>query len=295
MTPNAGRDAGPSPTRWIPAYSIFLTTTFHASVAFALLWVPPAEHSAVEGAIQLTIERPVEPPPPAIEPPPPLPLPEPPPIPSLEMATRAPPAESAIAEPEPAPEVTQRDFPKPEPVAPRIEQKKPAAQLEAKPAPAPVPAPTPKPAPKPDVSKAAPPTAPSPPPPPPSEAGVDPSKIDERAARVWGTRYLERMGIKPSHQATLTGRSGRGCPLDTEPYKLEIADNKLTVTNNYGVMFSIPVSADGEIYQIFKRPPMAGDYVTVGKKMEYSMKGNLKSGKLEIWHLGCVYTLIVQP
>jgi hypothetical protein len=109
---------------------------------------------------------------------------------------------------------------------------------------------------------------------------------------MWGTRYLERMGIRPSHQATLTATSGRACPLDPEPYKLEITNNKLTVTNDYGPMFSITVPADGEIHQNFRRPPMAGDDIKInGKWMEYTMKGNVKSGKLEVWFYGCVYKL----
>jgi hypothetical protein len=106
-----------------------------------------------------------------------------------------------------------------------------------------------------------------------------------------GTKYLERMGIRPSHLATLTETSGRTCPQDPEPYKLEITNNILTVTNDYGKMFSITVPANGEIYQHFKRPPMAGDRVALGKWMEYQLIGNVKSGKLEIWYINCVYKL----
>jgi hypothetical protein len=179
------------------------------------------------------------------------------------------------------PELALRDFPKVEPVVPKTEQKKPPPKSDTKP----------------DSNKAlVPPTVgtpqtASPATPVPNQADIDLSKKNERAARLWGTRYFERMGIKPSHQATLTGKSGRACPLDPEPYKLEIANNIFTVTNDYGIMFSIAVPADGEIYQLYKRPPMAGDHIASGKWMEYKMIGNVKTGKLVIWAANCVYTL----
>jgi hypothetical protein len=277
----------------MPASSLFLASTFHASIIFALLWLPLTRTPALvpDDAVQLTIERqPVAmAEPPVVSPPvePPAPAPEPS-APKVEPAP-APTLESAVPEPEPAPQPTLRDFPKTEPVIAKTEQKKPA------------PTPGPAPVPKPDSNKAlAPPPAAtpqtaSPPTPLPNQAGVDPSKINERAARLWGTKYFERMGIRPSHQATLTGRSGRACPLDPEPYKLEIVNNKLTVTNDYGIMFSTTVPASGEIDEIYKRAPMAGDHATDNKGtwMKYRMLGNVKSGKVEIWYLGCVYTLIV--
>ena len=269
----------------MPASPILLTSTFHASIIFALLWLPLTKTPALvpDDAVQLMIERQpaamAEPPvvSPPVQPPAPVTAPS---APQVEPAP-APTLESAVPEPEPAPQPTVRDFPKAEPVIAKTEQKKP----------------TPTPAPKPDSNKAlAPPPAATPQTAPPSaplpnRAGVDPSKINERAARLWGTRYFERMGIRPSHQATLTGASGRACPLDPEPYKLEIANNKFTVTNDYGIMFSIAVPADGEIYQLYKRPPMAGDHIAPGKWMEYKMIGNVKTGKLVIWAANCVYTL----
>jgi hypothetical protein len=273
----------------MPASPILLTSTFHASIIFALLWVPltkpPA--SVPDDAIQITIEQqPVAMAEPlVIRPPvqPPVPVPEPS-APQVEPV-QAPTLESAVPEPEPAPQLTLRDFPKTEPVIGKTEQKKPALT----------------PAPKPDLNKAlvpppaATPQTASPPTPLPNQAGVDPSKINERAARLWGTRYLERMGIRPSHQATLTGTSGRTCPLDPEPYKLEITNNKLTVTNDYGIMFSIAVPANGEIDEIYRRAPMAGDHAADNKGtwMKYRMMGNVKSGKLEIWYANCVYKLNV--
>ncbi|HTR85192.1 MAG TPA: hypothetical protein VMI56_11995 [Reyranella sp.] len=267
----------------IPASSILLATTFHASVIFALLWVPLTKPPAVvpDDAIELTIERsPV----PTVEPPVVVPAVQPP-VPVPEQPAPAPPLENAVPEPEPAPQLALRDVPKVEPTVRKAEEKK-------------LP---PKPDPKPDSNKAlVPPPArtpkiASPPTPPPNQADVDRSKINERAARMWGTRYFERMGIRPSHQAMLTQTSGRACPLDPEPYKLEIADNRLTVTNDYGVMFSIAVPANGEIDQIYKRAPMAGDHATDAKGtwMKYRMMGNVKSGKLEIWYGGCVYKLNV--
>ena len=269
----------------MPASPILLASTFHASIIFALLWAPLINPSAVppDDAVELTIERqPVAmAEPPVVSPPvqPPAPVPEQP-APQVEPAP-TPTLESAVPEPEPAPKLTPRDFPKTEPVIAKTEQKKPAAKAD----------------PKPDSNQAlAPPPAgtsqtASPPTPPPNQPDVDLSKKNERAARLWGTRYFERMGIRPSHQATLTGTSGRACPLDPEPYKLEIADNKFTVTNDYGIMFSITVPANGEIDQIYKRPPMAGDHVVPGKRMEYRMMGNVKMGKLVIWAANCVYTL----
>lgn len=273
----------------MPASSVLLASTFHASIIFALLWAPLTKTPALvpDDAVELTIERqPVATAePPVVSPPvqPPAPVPEPP-APQVEPAP-APTLEGAVPEPEPAPQPTLRDFPKTEPVVAKTEQKKPA----------------PTPAPKPDSNKAlvpppagTPQTA-SPPTPLPNQADVDLSKKNERAARLWGTRYFERMGIRPSHQATLTKASGRACPLDPEPYKLEIVNNKLTVTNDYGIMFSIAVPANGEIDQLYKRAPMAGDHASDAKGtwMKYRMMGNVKSGKLEIWYNNCVYKLNV--
>ena len=290
----------------VPASSLFLASTFHASIIFALLSVPlitpPA--SVPNDAVELTIERqtasaapvvqPAAPPePPVVSPPVQPPVTVPQQSASQVDSAQPPTLESAVPEPEPAPQPTLRDFPKTEPVTARTEQKKPVPKVDPKadqkadPKPEPNKAPVQPPA-------AIPQTA-SPPTPPPNQADVDLSKKDERAARLWGTRYFERMGIRPSHQAVLTGTSGRACPLDPQPYKLEIADNKLTVTNDYGVMFSMTVPANGEIDQIYKRPPMAGDHYIngPGKRVEYRMLGNVKSGKLEIWYLGCVYKLNV--
>jgi hypothetical protein len=223
-----------------------------------------------------------------------VPEPEPPPEPTLRdfpkvepvvrkmESAQTPTLENAVPKPEPTPELTSRDFPKVAPVVRKMEQKKPSPKSD----------------PKPDLNKAPEPpggTSPnaSPPTPLPNPADVvQPNKArDEYLARMLGTRYLERMGIKPSHQATMTEKSGDTCPRDPDPYKLEITNNKLTVTNQYGKMFSISVPADGEIYQHYKRPPMAGDRIALGKWMEYTMKGNVKTGKLEIWHIHCVYKL----
>jgi hypothetical protein len=249
-----------------------------------------------EDAIEVTIERQTTslaamiqsmaiPEPPVDSPPiqPALPVP-PQPVPQVESA-QTPTLENAVPEPEPTPELTSRDFPKVEPVVRKMEQKKLSPKSD----------------PKPDLNKALEPppggTSPnaSPPTPLPNPADVvQPNKkSNERLARMWGTRYLERMGIRPSHQATLTEKSGGSCPQDPEPYKLEITNNKLTVTNQYGIMFSITVPADGEIYHHYKRPPMAGDIFEKekGKWMEYTMIGNAKSGKLVIWYYNCVYKL----
>jgi hypothetical protein len=265
----------------MPASSIVLASTFHASIIFALLWAPLITPPALvpDDAVELTIERQTASVATMVQPPVPVPEPSAPQAESAPVPT----LEGAVPEPEPAPQPTLRDFPKTEPVVVKTEQKKP----------------TPKADPKPESNKAlvpppaATPQTASPPTPLPNQADVDPSKINERAARLWGTRYFERMGIRPSHQATLTGTSGRACPLDPEPYKLEIANNKLTVTNDYGIMFSIAVPADGEIDQLYKRAPMAGDHASDAKGtwMKYRMMGNVKSGKLEIWYNNCVYKL----
>jgi hypothetical protein len=271
----------------MPVSSLVLTTVFHVPLIFALLWSPPTTSTPLmpEDAVELTIERPTTSLAAMTPIQPPLPVP-PQPVPQVESA-QTPTLESVLPEPEPMPELTLRDIPKVEPVVPKAEQKKPPPKSD----------------PKPDSNKvlvpppgAIPPAA-SPPTPLPNRADVvDPNKArNEWLARTMGTKYLERMGIKPSHQATLTGKSGRACPLDPEPYKLEIADNKLTVTNDYGIMFSITVPANGEIDQIYKRAPMAGDHASDNKGtwMKYRMMGNVKSGKLEIWYLGCVYTLVL--
>ncbi len=268
----------------MPVSSLVLTTVIHVPIIFALLWSPPTTSTPLmpEDTVELTIERqtaslaamtPIQPA---------LPVPQQP-VPQVEAAP-TPTLESALPEPEPMPELTLRDIPKVEPVVPKTEQKKPP----------------PKSGPQPDSNKVLVPppgaTTPnaSPPTPLSNQADVDrPNKErNERLARLLGTRYFERMGIRPSHQATLTGTSGRTCP-ETEPYKLEIVDNKLTVTNDYGIMFSIAVPANGEIDEIYKRAPMAGDHATDNKGtwMKYRMMGNVKSGKLEIWYLGCVYKL----
>jgi hypothetical protein len=282
----------------MPVSSLVLTTVFHVPIIFALLWSPLTTSTPLmpEDAVELTIERQTTslasmiqpmaiPEPPVVSPPvqPPVSVPAPS-TPQVEPA-QVPTLESAVPEPEPAPQPTLRDFPKTEPVIAKTEQKKPAPKAD----------------PKTDSNKALVPPAEgkpqtaSPSTPLPNQADVDPSKKNERAARLWGTRYFERMGIRPSHQATLTGTSGRACPLDPEPYKLEITNNKLTVTNDYGIMFSVAVPADGEIDQLYKRAPMAGDHASDAKGtwMKYRMIGNVKSGKLEIWYNNCVYKLIL--
>jgi len=281
----------------MPVSSLVLTTVFHVPIIFAFLWSPPTTSTPLipEDAVELTIERQTTslaamkpmaiPEPPVDSPPiqPALPVPRQP-VPQVESA-QTPTLESALPEPEPMPELTLRDFPKVEPVVPKTEQKKPPPKSD----------------PKPDSNKVLVPppgaTTPnaSPPTPLPNRADVvQPNKArNEWLARAMGTRYLERMGIRPSHQATLTEKSGATCPQDPEPYKLEIANNKLTVTNDYGKMFSITVSADGEIDQLYKRAPMAGDHLSdhIGAWMKYRMIGNVKSGKLEIWFGNCVYKL----
>lgn len=284
----------------MPVSSLVLTTVFHVPIIFALLWSPPPTSTPLmpEDAVDLTIERQTTslaalspsmaiPEPPVDSPPsqPPLPVPRQP-VPQVDSA-QTPTLENAVPEPEPMPELTLRDFPKVEPVVPRKEQEKPPPESDAKPLSTKGLVPPPG---------AIPPAA-SPPTALPNRADVvDPDKArNEWLARTMGTRYLERMGIRPSHQATLTRTSGRACPLDPEPYKLEITNNKLTVTNDYGIMFSIAVRADGEIDQIYKRAPMAGDHMSDAKGtwMKYRMIGNVKSGNLEIWYNNCVYKLIL--
>jgi hypothetical protein len=282
----------------MPVSSLVLAAAFHVSIIFALLWFPsmPSTPLMPEDAIELTIERQTPslaaitqsmaiPEPPVDNPPiqPALPVP-PQPVPQVE-SPQPPALENAVPEPEPPPELARRDFPKAEPVVRKPEEKKPSPKSD----------------PKPDLSKdlkpppaGAPPTASTPTPPrSPADVAQPDKKTNERLARMWGTKYLDRMGIRPSHLATLTARSGGSCYQDPEPYKLEITNDKLTVTNQYGIMFSITVPADGEIYHHYKRPPMAGDIIekVKGNWMVYTMKGNVKSGKLEIWHYNCVQKL----
>src|SRR5471030_2943913 len=98
----------------MPASSIVLASTFHASIIFALLWAPLTKPLALVpyDAVELTIERqPVATPePPVVSPPvqPPAPVPEP--SASRVEPAQAPTLERAVPEPEPAPNVTLRDF-----------------------------------------------------------------------------------------------------------------------------------------------------------------------------------------
>lgn len=298
----------PTPNRAIknsgmPASSVVLATAFHGSIILALLWSPPTTSTLLmpEDAIEVTIERQTTPlatmihsvaipEPPADSPPiqlalsvpqQPIPQVESAPTPTLENAVPEPEPppdtiallENALPKPEAPPEVTLRDFPKAGSVVRKIEEKKPSPKSD----------------PKPDSNKASEPppggTLPnaSPPAPLPNRADVvQPNKNSKN--------YLERMGIKPSHIATLSEKSGATCVQDSEPYKLELTNNRLTATNSHGVMFSTTVPANGEIYHRFKRIPVAGDRPPFGW-VRYFMIGNVKTGKLEIWKdfSPCVY------
>jgi hypothetical protein len=280
---------GPTPDRAIknsgmPVSSLVLSTVFHVSIIFALLWSLPTTSTPLmpEDAIEVTIERQTTslaamiqsvaiPEPPVDSPPiqPALPVPRQP-VPEVESA-QTPTLENAVPEPQPAPELTLRDFPKVESVVRKIEEKKPS----------------PKPDPKSDSNKAVEPppggTLPnaSPPTPLPNRADVvQPNKIKND--------YLARMGIKPSHRSTLTEKSGDTCLPDPVLYNLAITDNKLTVANQYAELFSITVPANGEIYQRYKRVPVAEDRNPF-RFVHYEMIGNVKAGKLEIWMGPCVY------
>ena len=281
----------PTPNRAIknsgmPVSSLVLSTVFHVSIIFALLWSPPTTSTPLmpEDAIEVTIERQTTslaamiqsvaiPEPPVDSPPiqPALPVPRQP-VPQVESA-QTPTLENAVPEPEPAPELTLRDFPKAESVVRKIEEKRLSPKSD----------------PKPDLNKAV-----EPPPggilPNASPPAPLPNRADVVQPNKKSKNYLERMGIKPSHIATLTEKSGATCVQDSEPYKLEITNDKLTATNSHGVMFSITVPANGEIYHRYKRVPVAGDRNPF-RFVEYSMIGNVKTGKLEIWlgHSPCVY------
>jgi hypothetical protein len=280
---------GPTPNRAVknsgmPVSSLVLSTVFHVSIIFALLWSLPTTSTPFmpEDAVEVTIERQTislaamiqsvaipEPPvdSPAIQPA--LSVPQQP-VPQVDSA-QTPTLENAVPEPQPAPEPTLRDFPKAESVVRKIEEKKTSR----------------KPDPKPDLNKAfepppagMPPNA-SPPTPPPNRADVvQPNKIEND--------YLARMGIKPSHRSTLTEKSGDTCLPDPVLYNLAITDNKLTVTNQYGKMFSVTVPANGEIYQRYKRVPVTEDRNPF-RFVHYEMIGNVKTGKLKIWMGACVY------
>jgi hypothetical protein len=270
----------------MPVSSLVLATVFHVSIIFALLWSPPTTSTPLmpEDAIELTIERQTTslaamiqsvaiPEPPVDSPPiqPALPVPRQP-VPQVESA-QTPTLENALPEPEPPPELTLRDFPKAESVVRKIEEKRLSPKSD----------------PKPDLNKAF-----EPPP-----GGIlpnasPPTPLPNRADVVQPNKksndYLARMGIRPSHQSTLTEKSGDTCLRDPVLYNLEITDNKLTVANQYGKMFSITVPANGEIYQHYKRVPVTEDRNPF-KFVEYQMIGNVKTGKLEIWLGHCVYKL----
>ena len=276
----------PTPNRAIknsgmPVSSLVLATVLHVSIIFALLWSPSTTSTPLmpEDAIELTIERQTTslaamiqsvaiPEPPVDSPPiqPALPVPRQP-VPQVESA-QTPTLENAVPEPEPTPELTSRDFPKVAPVVRKMEQKKLA--------------------PKPDLNEALEPpggTSPNASPPTPL-----PNRADVVQPNKKSNDYLARMGIRPSHQSTLTEKSGDTCLRDPVLYNLAITDNKLTVTNQYGKLFSITVPANGEIYQHYKRVPVTEDRNPF-KFVEYQMIGNVKTGKLEIWLGNCVYKL----
>jgi|SRR5580704_2963753 hypothetical protein len=269
----------------MPVSSLVLATVLHVSIIFALLWSPSTTSTPLmpEDAIELTIERQTTslaamiqsvaiPEPPVDSPPiqPALPVPRQP-VPQVESA-QTPTLENAVPEPEPTPELTSRDFPKVAPVVRKMEQKKLAPKSD----------------PKPDLNKALEPpggTSPNAPPPTPL-----PNRADVVQPNKKSNDYLARMGIRPSHQSTLTEKSGDTCLRDPVLYNLAITDNKFTVTNQYGKMFSITVPANGEIYQHYKRVPVTEDRNPF-KFVEYQMIGNVKTGKLEIWLGNCVYKL----
>jgi hypothetical protein len=305
----------------MPVSSLILATVLHVSIIFALLWSPSTTSTPLmpKDAIELTIERQTTslaamiqsvaiPEPPVDSPPiqPALPVPRQP-VPQVESA-QTPTLENTVPEPEPPPEPTLRDFPKVEPVVRKMESAQTPTLENAVPKPEPTPELTsrdfpkvapvvrkmeqkklsPKSDPKPDLNKALEPpggTSPnaSPPTPLPNPADVvQPNKKSND--------YLARMGIRPSHQSTLTEKSGDTCLRDPVLYNLAITDNKLTVANQYGKMFSITVPANGEIYQHYKRVPVTEDRNPF-KLVEYQMIGNVKTGKLEIWLGNCVYKL----
>ena len=275
----------------MPVSSLVLATVFHVSIIFALLWSRPTTSTLLmpEDAIELTIERQTTslaamiqsvaiPEPPVDSPPiqPALPVPRQP-VPQVESA-QTPTLENALPAPEPPPELTLRDIPKVEPVVPKKEQKKPPPKSDPKPDSNKVPVPPPG-ATTPNASPPTPPGAPTPNASPPAPL---PNRADVVQPNKKSKNYLERMGIKPSHIATLSEKSGATCVQDSEPYKLEITNDKLTATNSHGVMFSITVPANGEIYYNYRRVPVAEDR-TPFKFVDYSMIGNVKTGKLEIW------------
>lgn len=282
---------GPTPNRAIrnsgmPVSSFVLSTVFHVSIIFALLWSLPTTSTPLmpNDAIEVTIElrtatlaamiQSVAIPEPPVDSPPIQPaLPVPQQSVSQVDSAQTPALENAVPEPQPAPEPTLRDFPKAESVVRKIEEKKPSPKTD----------------PKPDSNKAV-----EPPP-----AGMLPnaspsSPLQKRADVVQPNKikndYLARMGLKPTHQSTLTEKSGDTCLRDPVLYNLAIADNKLTVANQYGKMFSITIPANGEIYQRYKRVPVTEDRNPF-RFVEYQMIGNVKTGTLEIWLGPCVYKL----
>jgi len=142
---------GPTPNRAIknsgmPVSSLVVSTVFHVSIIFALLWSPPTTSTPLmpEDAIELTIERQTTslaamiqsvaiPEPPVDSPPiqPALPVPRQP-VPQVESA-QTPTLENALPEPEPPPELTLRDFPKAESVVRKIEEKRLSPKSDPKP------------------------------------------------------------------------------------------------------------------------------------------------------------------
>ena len=287
----------------MPVSSLVLATVFHVSIIFALLWSPPTTSTPLmpEDAIELTIERQTTslaamiqsvaiPEPPVDSPPiqPALPAPRQP-VPQVESA-QTPTLENTVPEPEPPPEPTLRDFPKVEPVVPKKEQKKPPPKSDPKPDSNKILVPPPG-ATTPNASPPTPPGAPTPNASPPTPL---PNRADVVQPNKKSNDYLARMGLRPTHQAILTEKSGDTC-LGEVLYNLAITDNKLTVSNQHGKMFSITVPANGEIYQRYKRVPVTEDSKYEARSpfkfVEYQIIGNVKTGKLEIWQSHCVYKL----
>jgi hypothetical protein len=83
---------------------------------------------------------------------------------------------------------------------------------------------------------------------------------------------------------------GRNCARVAVPYTLDLTDNTFTATSKYGKMFSITVSADGEIKKTYKR-------VTPDGFLTLEMTGNVKSRALEVAlvNSGCHYKLTPAP
>ena len=87
----------------------------------------------------------------------------------------------------------------------------------------------------------------------------------ETAADTWQTRGV-----------LIEDRSSKSCDKVLEPSTLDFAENKLSLTNRFGKMFTVTVPVDGTVKHQYKSPS--------GARLEIS--GNAKTRELKLLNTG---------